>query len=138
MPSKSPVLGSLAVQAPSLTPLVVHVSASTCHNLSLFKGQTSTATHVIVCPLTRRPDLLKEYRRLDDSILMRLNRTDAQFRDRDRLGAAGKGSVQDQSCIYMWKELVGTFLLIDSVSQCNEFPQRTGDAEPRSCSTVWV
>jgi hypothetical protein len=136
MPSKSPVLGSLAVQAPSLTPLVVHVSASTCHNLSLFKGQTP---HVIVFLLTRRPDLLKEYRRLDDSILMRLNRTDAQFRDRDRLGAAGKGSVQDQSCIYMWKELVGTkFLPIDSVSRCNEFPQRIGDAEPISCSTVWV
>jgi hypothetical protein len=38
---------------------------------------------------------------------MRLNRTNAQFRDRDRLGETGKGSVQDQACAYFWKELVG-------------------------------
>ncbi|TFY72951.1 hypothetical protein EVG20_g26 [Dentipellis fragilis] len=54
-----------------------------------------------------RADLLKEYRKLDDSITMRLNRTNAQFRDRDRLGAGGgKGNVQDQACAYIWKDLV--------------------------------
>ncbi|OJA18995.1 hypothetical protein AZE42_00391 [Rhizopogon vesiculosus] len=89
MPSKPPpTLGSLAVQAPSLTPQLVHVSPSTCHNLSMFK------------------DLLREYRRLDDTITMRLNRTNAQFRDRDRAGTSGKGNVQDQACTYIWKELV--------------------------------
>ncbi|KAI6105592.1 hypothetical protein F5141DRAFT_1124778 [Pisolithus sp. B1] len=54
MPSP-PLLGSLAVQAPSLAPQLVYVSPATCHNLSLFK------------------DLLREYRRLDDTITMRLN-----------------------------------------------------------------
>ncbi|KAG1820194.1 caffeine-induced death protein 2-domain-containing protein [Suillus subaureus] len=89
MPSKQPpTLGSLAVQVPSLTPHLVHVSPSTCHNLSMFK------------------DLLKEYRRLDDTITMRLNRTNAQFRDRDRAGTSGKGNIQDQACAYVWKELV--------------------------------
>ncbi|KAH7887750.1 caffeine-induced death protein 2-domain-containing protein [Phlebopus sp. FC_14] len=89
MPSKpSPPLGSLAVQAPSLTPQLVHVSSSTCLNLSLFK------------------DLLREYRRLDDTITMRLNRSNAQFRDRDRAGSTAKGSIQDQACAYVWKELV--------------------------------
>ncbi|KAG2077426.1 hypothetical protein BDR04DRAFT_1132196 [Suillus decipiens] len=89
MPSKQPpTLGSLAVQAPSLTPHLVHVSPSTCHNLSIFK------------------ELLKEYRRLDDTITMRLNRTNAQFRDRDRAGTSGKGNIQDQACAYVWKELV--------------------------------
>ncbi len=39
---------------------------------------------------------------------MRLNRTTAQFRDRDRLGATGKGNFQDQACAYLWQELVGT------------------------------
>jgi len=87
MGSRHPPLGSLAVQAPSLTPQVVHVSPATCHNLSLFK------------------DLLMEYRRLDDTINMRLNRTHAQFRDRDREGK-GKGNLQDEACIYMWKNLV--------------------------------
>lgn len=38
MVSRYPPLGSLAVQAPSLTPQLVHVSPATCHNLSLFKG----------------------------------------------------------------------------------------------------
>ncbi|KAG1806817.1 caffeine-induced death protein 2-domain-containing protein [Suillus plorans] len=86
MPSKQPpTLGSLAVQA---TPHLVHVSPSTCHNLSMFK------------------DLLKEYRRLDDTITMRLNRSNAQFRDRDRAGTSGKGNIQDQACAYVWKELV--------------------------------
>ncbi|CAL1700955.1 unnamed protein product [Somion occarium] len=49
---------------------------------------------------------MKEYRKLDDSITMRLNRTTAQFRDRDRLGLGGKETIQDQACAYMWKELV--------------------------------
>ncbi|KAI0080898.1 hypothetical protein K474DRAFT_1636931 [Panus rudis PR-1116 ss-1] len=86
MAPKSPALGSLAVQAPSLAPKTVHVSPSTCHDMSLFK------------------DLMKEYRKLDDTITMRLNRTTAQFRDRDRSGL-GTGNVEDQACAYMWREL---------------------------------
>lgn len=54
---------------------------------------------------------MKEYRRLDDSITMRLNRTNAQFRDKDRLAPSSGGkmsqTVQDQACLYVWKELVG-------------------------------
>jgi hypothetical protein len=52
---------------------------------------------------------MKEYRKLDDFIAMRINRTTAQFRDRDRLGYSGKGNVQDQSCLHVWKDLVGAF-----------------------------
>ncbi|OCH92874.1 hypothetical protein OBBRIDRAFT_811381 [Obba rivulosa] len=85
--SGSPQLGSLAVQAPTLSPKTVHVSSTTCHDISLFK------------------DLLKEYRRLDDSITMRLNRTTAQFRDRNRLGMGSKGDVDDLACAQIWKEL---------------------------------
>ena len=57
---------------------------------------------------------MKEYRRLDDTITMRYNRTTAQFRDRDRLGLSGKGNVQEQACAHLWKELVGTstFLVV--------------------------
>ncbi|GBE79627.1 caffeine-induced death protein 2-domain-containing protein [Sparassis latifolia] len=90
MPPKSPPLGSLAVQAPSLTPKIVHVSPTTCHDLSLFK------------------DLLREYRKLDDLINMRLNRTTAQYRDQDRLGLGGKTNVnvEDQACAQVWRELV--------------------------------
>ncbi|KAF8165356.1 caffeine-induced death protein 2-domain-containing protein [Crassisporium funariophilum] len=91
MPSKQPQLGSLAVQAPSLTPQTIHVSPSTCHDLSLFK------------------DILKEYRRLDDTIVMRLNRANAAVRDQDRIQSGRVGTVQDQACAYLWRELVGNW-----------------------------
>ncbi|KAH9965872.1 caffeine-induced death protein 2-domain-containing protein [Russula dissimulans] len=91
MSPRTPVLGSLAVQSPSQSSQLVHVSPATCHNLSLFK------------------ELLKEYRKLDDAVTMRMNRTTAQFRDRDRLGATGKGSVQEQACAYLWQELVANW-----------------------------
>ena len=38
MSPKQPVLGSLAVHGPSLSPQTVQVTPSTCLNLSLFKG----------------------------------------------------------------------------------------------------
>lgn len=53
---------------------------------------------------------MSQYRKLDDTITMRLNRTNAQFRDLDRIGSAGRGSVQDQACAHLWKELVGEHL----------------------------
>ncbi|KAF8484704.1 caffeine-induced death protein 2-domain-containing protein [Russula ochroleuca] len=91
MSPRVPALGSLAVQSPSQSSQLVHVSPATCHNLSLFK------------------ELLKEYRKVDDAVTTRINRTTAQFRDRDRLGASGKGSVQEQACAYLWKELVANW-----------------------------
>ena len=42
MPSRAPLLGSLAVQSPSSqSSQLVHVSPATCHNLSLFKGSVT-------------------------------------------------------------------------------------------------
>ena len=42
MTPRVPPLGSLAVQSPSQSSQVVHVSPATCHNLSLFKGSFSS------------------------------------------------------------------------------------------------
>jgi hypothetical protein len=72
-------------------------------------------------PLTARPafavlyhganaDLLKEYRQLDDSINMRLNRTNAQFRAAEREGKPHQGTLEDDACAYFWRELVGKSL----------------------------
>ncbi|TFK87072.1 hypothetical protein K466DRAFT_523089 [Polyporus arcularius HHB13444] len=91
MPSKQPQLGSLAIQAPSLTPKTVHVSPSTCHDISVFK------------------DLMSQYRKLDDTINMRLNRTTAQYRDRERSGLTGKGDVEEQACAHVWRELIANW-----------------------------
>jgi len=87
-----PILGAESHYNPQTNSRMVPITASTCTNLSLFK------------------DLMKEYRKLDDSVTMRLNRSNAQFRDRDRLGLSGKGgNAQDESCLYFWKELVGNW-----------------------------
>lgn len=53
-------------------------------------------------------DLLKEYRKLDDSITMRLNRANAQVRDKDREEKV-QGNIEDQACGYLWNDLVGMF-----------------------------
>lgn len=91
LPGKQPQLGSLAIQAP-VHPHVVHVSPSTCHDLSLFK------------------EILREYRRLDDTITMRLNRANATMRDQDRLrDTTDSGIVQEQACLSVWRELVGNW-----------------------------
>ena len=41
MPTRQPLLGSLAIQAPP-SPQTIRVSPSTCHNLSVFKGASRT------------------------------------------------------------------------------------------------
>ena len=110
MSPKQPALGSLAVQAPSLTPQTVHVTPSTCQDLSTFKGEQSRLVALGFC-LTVLAELMNQYRKLDDTITMRLNRSNAQFRDLDRNGLAGKGTVQDQACAHLWRELVGEPLL---------------------------
>ena len=50
---------------------------------------------------------MSQYRKLDDMINMRLNRTAAQYRDRERSGLSGKGDVEEQACAHVWKELIG-------------------------------
>ncbi|KAI4524193.1 hypothetical protein K525DRAFT_360963 [Schizophyllum commune Loenen D] len=90
MAPQQPQLGSLAVQAPSLNPKVVHVSKSTCTDISLFK------------------DLLREYRKLDDSINMRLNRATAAARDQAR-ESSGRKAADDQACENIWAELVANW-----------------------------
>ena len=51
---------------------------------------------------------MKEYRKLDDSVTMRLNRNMAQFRDRERVGSgSGVAGMQAEACGYFWNQLVG-------------------------------
>ncbi|CAA7259753.1 unnamed protein product [Cyclocybe aegerita] len=55
-------------------------------------------------------DILREYRRLDDAIVMRLNRANASMRDQDRLhGSNANETLQDQACVQIWRELVGNW-----------------------------
>ncbi|KAH6914919.1 caffeine-induced death protein 2-domain-containing protein [Coprinopsis sp. MPI-PUGE-AT-0042] len=89
MPTRNPQLGSLALQGPSAETQTIRVTAATCQDLSLFKS------------------ILKEYRRLDDGITMRLNRANALTRDEEReRGGTGIESVQNQACAAVLKELL--------------------------------
>ncbi|KAF7352796.1 Coiled-coil domain-containing protein 58 [Mycena venus] len=62
----TPILGSASLQSPSPATQIVSVSRSTCTEISSFK------------------ELLREYRKLDDSINIRLNRETALVRDQER------------------------------------------------------
>ncbi|KAL5487662.1 hypothetical protein ACEPAI_5770 [Sanghuangporus weigelae] len=94
MPSRQPALGSQAVFSPSADATrTIHVDPATCHNLSLFK------------------ELMREYRKVDDNVTMRLNRTVAQFRDRERTasGSVTSRRPEDEACEYFWKDLVSNW-----------------------------
>ncbi|KAJ6515903.1 caffeine-induced death protein 2-domain-containing protein [Mycena sanguinolenta] len=120
MPS-APVLGSASLsQSSSSATQIVSVSQSTCSDISSFK------------------ELLKEYRRLDDSINMRLNRENAMVRDQERLnGRLAKGSVQDQVCANLWSQLVSNWsrrrtiieYCVGVVDQSKEEKQKAAQAE---------
>jgi hypothetical protein len=77
---------------------------------------------------------------VDDAVTTRINRTTAQFRDRDRLGASGKGSVQEQACAYLWKELVGARgqnpIITRRLDGCLSRSKPTGNAELKSSIIV--
>ena len=45
---------------------------------------------------------MKEYRKVDDNVTMRLNRTVAMFRER----GSSRG-VEEEACAFLWMELVG-------------------------------
>ena len=59
-------------------------------------------------------EILKEYRKLDDTIVMRLNRANARMRDRNRHQTPKETqTLQDQACANVWRELVGKKYFMD-------------------------
>ncbi|GJJ07112.1 hypothetical protein Clacol_001312 [Clathrus columnatus] len=95
MPSRStsPLLGSQAIHIPSPSASqTIHINSSTCQDISTFK------------------EVMKEYRKLDDSVTMRLNRNLAHFRDRDRESvkqlSGNTADSQNEACAYFWSQLI--------------------------------
>lgn len=87
MPYRQPIMGSQAMFSPSADAKSVQVDPATCYNISLFK------------------ELMREYRKVDDNVTMRLNRTVAQFRDRERHASAAH-KPEEEACAFFWKDLV--------------------------------
>ncbi|EJD48372.1 hypothetical protein AURDEDRAFT_85664 [Auricularia subglabra TFB-10046 SS5] len=76
-------------QGLSSPPAVARLSPDICSQLSVFK------------------ELMREYRKIDDTITMRLNRTTAQFRERERTGDGyGSSTLSDDACAFFWTHLV--------------------------------
>ncbi|KAE9410481.1 hypothetical protein BT96DRAFT_805218 [Gymnopus androsaceus JB14] len=123
----SPPLGSLAIQAPSLTPQIIHVDPRTCLDLSLFKA------------------VVREYRALDDTINMRLNRTTALMQDQERQKTQrGKMSVEEGACARVWQEMVANWgrrkqlveYCVGVVDQSTKAKQEILDDETSSPSAI--
>ena len=74
----------------------------TCFSRAIFPGFTLDTRFDLLGSL----DIMREYRKVDDGITIRMNRNGALFRDRTREGRSLSGS-DEESCTYFWKELVG-------------------------------
>ncbi|OCF40919.1 hypothetical protein I317_05278 [Kwoniella heveanensis CBS 569] len=77
---------------PAPPPKQVTVTAETCYNLGVFR------------------DIVRQYRKLDDQIIIRLNRAQAQLRDQDRISGGdkslGSSSGAEAMCLKMWTEMM--------------------------------
>lgn len=51
-------------------------------------------------------EMVKQYRKLDDQIITRLNRAQAQFRDQSRAGSSSKSGGPDTMCYNLWHEMM--------------------------------
>ena len=60
------------------------------------------------------PDLMREYRKIDDSVTMRLNRTAAQFRERD---GRGGNQLDNGACGFFFTQLIGAFSIDPHASE---------------------
>jgi hypothetical protein len=51
--------------------------------------------------------MVKQYRKLDDQIITRLNRAQAQFRDQTRIASSSKSPVAPEAmCAHLWFEMM--------------------------------
>ncbi|ORX34499.1 caffeine-induced death protein 2-domain-containing protein [Kockovaella imperatae] len=73
---------------PTPPPRQVTISAETCYQMGAFKN------------------MVKQYRRLDDQIITRLNRAQAQLRDQSRISGSEQSSDMQGMCLNLWHEMM--------------------------------
>ncbi|KAK1926500.1 caffeine-induced death protein 2-domain-containing protein [Papiliotrema laurentii] len=73
---------------PAPPPRQLTISAETCFNLSLFK------------------ETVRQYRKLDDQIITRLNRAQAQLRDQSRTASSSNSKGVEGMCLGLWEEMM--------------------------------
>lgn len=67
---------------------------------------TRLLAYCLLAVLLLSTDIVREYRKLDDQVVTRLNRAAAQLRDEERLG---KGGSPEGMCAQMWAEMMGEY-----------------------------
>jgi hypothetical protein len=111
---------------PAPPPKQVTISAETCFNLSVFKGERiprlCSRARSACCQLrggcSLCIDMVRQYRKLDDQVIIRLNRAAAQLRDQSRLAGPSSWSSSSSAstpamdgaegmCAKMWHEMMG-------------------------------
>ncbi|CDZ98721.1 Annexin [Phaffia rhodozyma] len=88
--STTPAIGSQAIYYPP-PPSNLPVTPSTCLDISLFK------------------QVIKEWRKADDSIIIRLNRSSARSRDESRSSSSSSGLSSDAGCAAAFADMVSTW-----------------------------
>ena len=94
---------------PNAPPNNLTIPAETCFQLNIFKGALHNRRHS--APVLT-PETVKQYRKLDDQIITRLNRAQAQLRDLSRSAktvSADQGT--DGMCTRLWTEMMGWLIL---------------------------
>lgn len=110
---------------PAPPPKQITVNVETCFNLLQFKGESglsvqraSSKNRKIYGALLKSADcveMVKQYRKLDDQIITRLNRAQAQFRDQARAGPSSSTSRQngpEAMCANLWREMMCELALL--------------------------
>lgn len=85
-------------------------------------------------------DIVRQYRKLDDQIIIRLNRAQAELRDRARTSNEGSwigGGVKSMEgaegmCVKMWGEMMGMLLLWSFSLYTDQFEQLGGHIDRHS------
>ncbi len=94
-------------------PTTVDFSKTDCYQLSLFKGPSSLI-RISTChshfqqtliTLYQMIDMLKQFRKLDDAVTVRLNRANAQSRDDARRHGNQINLEEGPSCLNFWNQV---------------------------------
>lgn len=65
-------------------------------------------TYSIIVSPHSLPETVKQYRKLDDQIITRLNRAQAQLRDQSRISRSVDAAAGVEGmCLHLWEEMMG-------------------------------
>jgi hypothetical protein len=93
---------------PSPPPRQMTISSETCFNMNMFRGELGRRVRSLGIQSLKSQDTVKQYRKLDDQIITRLNRAQAQLRDQSRTSrSVDVAAGVEGMCLHLWEEMMG-------------------------------